>query len=88
MPWLPTSAQLTLYKAGRSIATTIGQRWDIPLTEPGVYRLEAFRHDKPWIFSNPIYVRPAEILQPPATDLQPSVSNPEPPPVSPAPDAP
>ncbi len=59
MTWLPAPAQLTLFQDGRSIATTIGQNWDIPVTEPGVYRLEAFRHDKPWIFSNPIYVRPA-----------------------------
>jgi hypothetical protein len=59
MAWLPAPAQVTLFRDGRPIATTIGQDWDIPVTEAGAYRLEAVRHDKPWIFSNPIYVRPA-----------------------------
>ena len=74
--WLPAPAQLTLFQDGQSIATTTGQSWDIPVTEPGAYRLEAFRHNTPWIFSNPIYV------------LQPSASSLEPPPVPPALDAP
>lgn len=26
---------------------------------PGVYRFEVFRHGRPWIFTNPIYLRPA-----------------------------
>jgi len=73
--WLPAPAQLTLFQNGQSIVTTIGQSWDIPITEPGAYRLEAFRHNKPWIFSNPIYVRP-------------SASSPEPTPVPPALDVP
>ena len=58
--WLPTAAQLTLFKDGQAIASTIGQTWEVSVTTPGVYRLEASRHDKPWIFSNPIYVRAAE----------------------------
>ena len=56
---LPTPAQLTLYKDGTPIANTIGQAWEVPIEAPGAYRLEAFRHNKPWIFSNPIYIRPA-----------------------------
>ena len=31
----------------------------MPVTHPGVYRVEATRHEKPWIFSNPIYIRAA-----------------------------
>ena len=58
--WLPAVAQLSLFKDGQPIATTTSQLWKIPMTEPGVYRLEASRHAKPWIFSNPIYVRPSE----------------------------
>lgn len=54
---LPAPADLTLMRDGHAIATTIAPRWQVPVTEPGVYRLEAARHGKPWIFSNPIYVR-------------------------------
>ena len=55
---LPDDAVMTLYKDGRAGGTQTGRLWRIPVTEPGVYRLEAFRNQKPWIFSNPIYVRP------------------------------
>jgi hypothetical protein len=43
----------------QAIATSIGASWSVPITEPGAYRLEAARMHKPWIFSNPIYVRPS-----------------------------
>ena len=56
---LPTAAQLALFKDGRLIDMAVSSSWQIPVTEPGVYRLEAMRHGKPWIFSNPIYIRPA-----------------------------
>ena len=56
---LPSPAELTLMQDGRPIASIIGQHWDVAVTQPGTYRLEAMRHTKPWIFSNPIYVRPA-----------------------------
>ncbi len=65
---LPAAAQLALYKDGAQIATAIGQSWNIPITEPGVYRLEAARNNKPWLFSNPIYVRPP--AENPATSNQ------------------
>ncbi len=57
---LPAPAELTLLRNGRVIAMTTGPTWQIPITEPGAYRLEAARHDSPWIFSNPIYVRAEE----------------------------
>lgn len=53
------AAQLTLYKDGQIADARIGARWHIPVKEPGVYRVEASRHGKPWIISNPIYVRPS-----------------------------
>lgn len=56
---LPTPAQLTLYRDGTPVAEAIAQTWEYPVETPGAYRLEAFRHNKPWMFSNPIYVRPA-----------------------------
>ena len=54
---LPAVADLTLFRDGEAVDHTIGQGWQVPVTEPGVYRLEATRHTKPWIISNPIYVR-------------------------------
>jgi hypothetical protein len=57
--WLPGVADLTLFKDGLPIDRTTAQRWSIPVTAPGAYRLEAARHGKPWIFSNPIYVTSA-----------------------------
>ncbi len=56
---LPKPAQLTLFKDGQPIATTTADVWQMLITAPGVYRLEAVRHHMPWIFSNPIYVRSA-----------------------------
>jgi len=53
---LPAPAQLVLMKDGRSLATAVGRVWHVPVTEPGIYRFEASRQGKPWIFSNPIYV--------------------------------
>ena len=58
---LPTAAQLTLFHDGRAIASKTGASWQVPVTAPGAYRLEAARHGKPWIFSNPIYVRPQNV---------------------------
>ena len=51
---LPAPANLALFKDGQQVDTKIGQTWEIEVTGPGAYRLEASRHDKPWISSNPI----------------------------------
>jgi len=60
---LPAPASLTAFKDGRPIATSAaGQTWQLPVTEPGVYRVEAARQGKPWIFSNPIYITPPAAL--------------------------
>ena len=56
---LPAPAQLVLFKDGQAIHSITAQTWQVPISAPGAYRLEASRHGKPWIFSNPIYVRPA-----------------------------
>ncbi len=55
---LPGAAQLTLFRDGQPVAATTAQVWHMPIMAPGIYRLEASWHDKPWIFSNPIYVHP------------------------------
>jgi hypothetical protein len=54
---VPTAAHLTLFQDGQEIATTTGTRGEWPVTQAGVFRVEASRHGKPWIFSNPIYIR-------------------------------
>ncbi len=59
---LPAPGQMTLMKNGHAVGTKTDQHWEIPVSEPGVYRLEVSRHEKPWIFSNPIYVRTAPLL--------------------------
>ena len=53
---LPTAAELTLFRDGQPAAHTIAPVWQVPITLPGTYRVEATRHGRPWIFSNPIYV--------------------------------
>ena len=64
---LPAPADLALFRDGQLVDKTIGQVWQVPVTQPGVYRLEASRHTKPWIISNPIYVRALEpTAEPPA----------------------
>ena len=55
---LPAPAQMALMQDGRQIDSMVGLRWEIPVSGPGVYRLEVSRHNKPWIYSNPIYIRP------------------------------
>ena len=58
---LPAIADLTLFRDGQAVDTRTDYAWQIPLIQPGAYRLEAIRHGKPWIFSNPIYVRPTDV---------------------------
>jgi hypothetical protein len=59
---LPTPAELILFRNGSRFEHRTAQHWTVPVPAPGVYRLEASRHNTPWIFSNPIYVRPATTM--------------------------
>ena len=58
---LPSPAKTHLLKNGRVIKTTDGELLTYITDEPGVYRVEAYRHFlgklRGWIFSNPIYIR-------------------------------
>ena len=74
---VPTTAELTLFKDGRVIGSRIDHAWRLPVTEPGAYRVEASLYGKPWLFSNPIYVRAAAPSTAPTLSLPPSPS-PEP----------
>ncbi|MFO0909991.1 MAG: histidinol phosphatase [Isosphaeraceae bacterium] len=53
--------RLRLIRGGEVVAEGAGDRWEYPVPGPGVYRLEATQRldgeDRPWIYSNPIYVR-------------------------------
>ena len=57
----PTSCLIRLLKDGRPIETRRSERLEWPVREAGVYRLEGWLaidgEDRPWIYSNPIYVR-------------------------------
>ncbi len=53
----PRSAQLRIICNGQVLEEREGAGIEIPLTKRGVYRLEASLAGKPWIFTNPIYVR-------------------------------
>jgi hypothetical protein len=59
---LPANAESHLLKDGRVIKTWTNQpAWSHITTEPGVYRVEAYRRylgkKRGWIYSNPIYVQ-------------------------------
>ena len=53
---LPSPGEIRLLKDGKRIAGTSGQEETFPAEGPGIYRVEATRKAKPWIYSNPIYV--------------------------------
>jgi hypothetical protein len=57
----PSDARMELLKDGKPIAQVTGSTLDHEVSEPGVYRIEAHRdwrkRERPWIYSNPIYLR-------------------------------
>ena len=68
---LPLPAHLRLLKDGCQVASVYGRQLTFETDEPGVYRVEAHRsyhwlwaeraiRRRPWIFSNPIYLRVAK----------------------------
>jgi len=58
---LPAEALLRLYRNGEQCAEMTARAGTWPVSQPGVYRVEAYvklvGELRPWIFSNPIYVR-------------------------------
>lgn len=60
----PLAADLSLLRDGRPVATrTKADRLEFAVDAPGVYRAEARLDGRPWVFTNPIYLRsrgPAE----------------------------
>jgi hypothetical protein len=66
-----TRSIVRLYRNGRLVAAARGGRLEHEVVEPGAYRVEVFLYRRrlgnicfgarPWIFSNPIYVQPAQV---------------------------
>jgi hypothetical protein len=57
----PLPARWKLLRNGKMATETTGRTLDVPVAEPGIYRVEAWLkvagEDMIWILSNPIYVR-------------------------------
>lgn len=57
----PVPCGIRLLRNGKVVATHTGESLDHPADGPGVYRVEAWLkladEERPWIYSNPIYVR-------------------------------
>lgn len=58
---LPRPARMVLRRDGEAIDEINGRSLAVAVGDPGVYRIEAWLHrrgrDRPWIYSNPIYLR-------------------------------
>lgn len=54
---LPEEATLRLIRNGEAIREVLSFELVAPVESAGVYRVEVLRDGRPWIYSNPIYVR-------------------------------
>ncbi len=54
----PLHADLVLLCDGKEIIRVYGKRLTFKTTAPGVWRIEAHRHKRGWIYSNPIRILP------------------------------
>lgn len=53
---LPKAAQIRLIGNGKQLIETTGRRLEFAVTQPGIYRVEAWLNGRCWIFSNHIRV--------------------------------
>jgi hypothetical protein len=57
----PVPCRIRLLKQGRTVAEVTGDHLEQTVNEPGVYRAEGWLElggeERPWVYSNPIYVR-------------------------------
>jgi hypothetical protein len=53
----PREGHIRLLCDGARVVEADGDEIDHPVERPGVYRVEVALHGRPWIYSNPIYVR-------------------------------
>lgn len=59
---LPDRGEIRIIRNGETVSSFRGMEAVYPVIEKGVYRVEVYRHTpvfgwRPWIFSNPIYLR-------------------------------
>ena len=54
---LPQKAQVRILRNGKPVMVGFSDGLTFQVREAGVYRVDAYREGKPWILSNPIYVR-------------------------------
>jgi len=54
---VPAEAEIRILRDGHQVELHAGKQIGFRANSPGVYRMEAKIHDKPWIFTNPIYLR-------------------------------
>jgi acetyl esterase/lipase len=75
----PLSAKLKLIHNGEVVAETTGTNVTFAPREPGAYRLEAWLNvdgeDRPWIYSNPVYLKAPSLadLRLPSREMSPNV---------------
>lgn len=64
----PLSGRFRLLRDGQVVVDQVTRAIDVPVETPGVYRLEIWQtlagESRPWILSNPIYVRPPSTKKP------------------------
>jgi len=54
---LPEEAEVRIIRDGELLRSERARSIEIEAAEEGVYRVEAYLQKRPWIFSNPLYVR-------------------------------
>jgi hypothetical protein len=54
---VPGDAAIVALRDGAVVASADGRALEHPTSAPGVYRVEAWRRDRRWITSNPVYLR-------------------------------
>lgn len=57
---LPEDADITMIRNSEPIHSERGFELVLPIDSPGVYRVEVTREGRPWIYSNPIFVKKPE----------------------------
>jgi hypothetical protein len=54
---VPEPANIRLIRNGQPLHSVNGKTLRFPVNQSGVYRVEVYYQDQPWIFSNPIFFR-------------------------------
>lgn len=54
---LPTAAEIRVVRDGALYDQATGQTRAVSVTTPGVYRVEARLDGRPWLYSNPMYIK-------------------------------